>query len=95
MSTSFIGLARNRVSVVWAMLVAATCLSWWMGNDASGSAREIRIISTALLVIAFVKVRFVISFFMEVREAGFFLRAIVDAWVFLVCAGLIGLYWFT
>lgn len=91
--STFINLVRHPVTPVWLLLVCATALSWWMGNDSAALGIELRYVSTALLVVAFIKVRFVIRFFMEVRHAPLALRLLADAWVFGVCAVLVALYW--
>lgn len=75
----------------------ATCLSWWLGQDHSVSSDisgDYRIVSSGLIVIAFIKVRIVIRYFMEVREAPLALKLVCDGWVVLVCGAIIYLYWF-
>jgi len=47
---------------------------------------------TAIIVIAFVKVRFVILDFMEIRHAPMPMRIVGEAWVLIVCTVLIGLF---
>jgi hypothetical protein len=85
-------LLRNPVTTVWLLLVAATGLSWWLGGG-SREAEGYAVVSTALVVVAFVKVRFVIRYFMEVRGAGLPLRLACDSWVVGVCAAVLILYW--
>jgi len=85
------------VSAAWLLLMLATCLSWWMGQDQGLSAvqtGDYRIISSGLILIAFIKVRIVIRYFMEVRQAPLILKLICDAWVALVCGAILYLYWF-
>jgi len=66
---------------VWALLVAATLLTWSVGGG-----------GMAVLVIAFVKVRLVGLHFMELRAAPLPLRMLFEGWVVVTCCVLIGLY---
>ena len=86
-------LLRNRVTAIWLLLVAATGLSWWMGAGSGGPGSDFRLVSTVLIAVAFIKVRFVLRYFMEVRTAALPLRLLADAWVFSVCAAVLALYW--
>jgi uncharacterized membrane protein len=83
-------LLRTRVTLVWLLLVAATVLSWEMGHGAGFS--NLRYASCAIIVVAFVKVRFVIQEFMEIRTAPRFMRAIADVWLLAITAVLVTLY---
>ena len=79
----------NAASLVWLGLVTATGVSWWMGTG-SGDPRSV---TTLVIVVALVKTRFVLHHFMEVRFAPAVLRYLADAWVILVCATILALYW--
>ena len=50
--------------------------------------------TTAILILSFVKIRFVFLDFMELRTAPWPLRMAFEAWAVSVCVTLIGLYWF-
>lgn len=92
-----ISLLAKPVSAVWLLLMLATGLSWWLGLDQGAAADQqgdYRYISSSLIIIAFIKVRIVIRYFMEVREAPLALKLVCDAWVVLVCGTIIYLYWF-
>ena len=93
MSTQLSALLRHHVTPIWLLLVAATGLSWWMGSDGGGPETDFRLVSTALIAVAFIKVRFVLRYFMEVRTAALPLKLIADAWVVLVCGAVLVLYW--
>jgi len=67
--------------VVWLVLVTATLVSW-----------SLRAIGLAVLAVAFVKVRLVGLYFMELRTAPVPLRLAFEAWVVVVGAVLAGLY---
>ena len=87
-------LFRNSVTPVWLLLICATGLSWWLG--AGSGARDpgtLHYMSTAVVVVASIKVRFVIRYFMEVRNAAPALRYVCDALVVGVCGVLMFLYW--
>jgi heme/copper-type cytochrome/quinol oxidase subunit 4 len=90
MSRAWAGPVRDRVTAVWALLVAATLLSFWLGTDHGLSSAEAR--TVIILVVAFVKVRFVGLYFMELRTAPVALRALFEGWCLVVCLGLIGFY---
>lgn len=79
----------NRASAIWLLLVTASLLSWESMAIAGGDARLGR---SAILVIAFLKVRLVGLEFMELRHAPLALRAAFEAWVVLVCAALLILF---
>ena len=92
-----ISLLAKPVSAVWLLLMLATGLSWWLGLDqgvAADQQGDYRYISSSLIIIAFIKVRIVIRYFMEVRQAPLALKLVCDAWVVLVCGTIIYLYWF-
>jgi caa(3)-type oxidase subunit IV len=73
---------------VWLMLLAATVLTAALGLEQAGASHAVGL---ALLAIAFVKVRFVGLYFMELRTAPLPLRAVFEGYVagvFLVLAVL-------
>lgn len=84
-------LLRTRTTLVWLILVAATALSWRMGH--STGFQDIRYASVTIIVVTFIKVRYVILDFMEVRHAPVLMRLIGETWVLVICAVLIALYW--
>ena len=86
------GIFFSRISLVWLLLVAATALAWQLGHGAGFDNRHYA--NTAILIVAFIKVRYVILEFMEIRGAPRFMRLIAELWVIAVCAVLIALYWF-
>lgn len=85
---------RQRTTWVWLFLVAATCFSWVMGSRASAiDAENASILMIVLIVVALVKVRFVIRYFMEVRDATLVLRALTDLWCVVVGSAILALSW--
>lgn len=87
-----VSLLKNPASVVWLVLVSATAVSWSLGVDhsfADGGRTEA---SVAILAIAFVKVRFIGLYFMELRHAPQVLRGLFEAYCVVVCALVLGFF---
>ncbi|KAA0120101.1 cytochrome C oxidase subunit IV family protein [Mycolicibacterium sp. P9-22] len=83
---------RNPLTIVWALLTVVTLVSWLTARD-SGSAHVLNATVTAVvLVIAAVKSQLVIWYFMEVRHAPRWLKAVTAGWVTALFALLLGLY---
>lgn len=81
-------MGARRVVATWAMLTAATTVSWYLG-DGHGA---VAFASVAVLAVAFVKVYLVGREFMELRTAPTALHALFAGWCAVVCTGLVGLY---
>ena len=84
-------LLRSHASVVWLFLVIATAASWALGTD-HGFVESHVAASVTILVVAFVKVRFIGLYFMELRDAPIGLRVLLEAYCLLACATTIGFY---
>jgi hypothetical protein len=84
-------LLRTRVTLIWSVLIAATILSWEMGHG-FGSL-DVRHAGVIIILVAFIKVRFVILDFMEIRNAPLYMRLVGEAWVVLLCSTLCALFW--
>lgn len=83
-------LLLSRITAVWALLVAATMLSWELGHGLGfGSARSA---GAAILIVTFIKVRFVMLDFMEVRHAPRWMRGVGEAWIVLITTLLVVLF---
>jgi Prokaryotic Cytochrome C oxidase subunit IV len=78
------------VTIIWLVLVGATVFSWLMGHGVG--VHDLRQASIAILVIAFIKVRFVILDFMEIRGAPLPMRIVGEVWCLVICTVLIALY---
>ena len=74
---------RTPATAVWAVLVAATLASWALGTDRV--VHGYTVASVAVLIIAFIKVRLVGLYFMELREAPTALRAVFETYCVGVC----------
>ena len=82
-------LIRKPVSIVWAELMLATCASTWLLSKNSVTPE---VATVAIMLIAAVKVRLVISHFMEVRRAPVALRFVCDGWLLAVTALILTVY---
>lgn len=82
---------RTRTTVVWLLLVAATFGSWLLGHGMGFSNPQHA--GLAILLVAFIKVRYVFLEFMEVRGAPLTLRRYVGGWVILVGVAVLVAYW--
>ncbi len=83
-------LLLSRVTVVWGLLIAATLLSWQLGHGVGFD--DARLAGAAILIVTFIKVRFVIRDFMEIRHAPRWMRRVGDGWILLIVALLVGLF---
>ncbi len=82
----------RRITRVWLGLLAATAFSREVGQGfLHGDQRNAGVV---ILAIAFVKIRFVILDFMELRNAPLGMRLFAEAWVIGVGGTLIALYRF-
>jgi len=84
--------AKHYISWIWVALIFATGLSWQFGHGL-GFGDQYHYAAVAILIITFVKVRYVFLDFMELRAAPTALRLAFEAWAVIVCALLIFLYW--
>jgi hypothetical protein len=82
----------GRATGIWLLLLAITALTAWLGSAQTG--RDDRAVGAAIVALAFVKIRFVILDFMEVRNAPLTMRLACEGWVLVVGATivLIGLW---
>jgi len=82
-------LLRKPVTFVWAALMLATYASTWLLSNNSVTPE---VATVAIMVIAAVKVRFVMGHFMEVRRAPLALRCVCDGWLLAVTALIVTVY---
>ena len=83
-------IVRERVTVVYVLLMGATCVSTWV---LSKDAFSPTIAVVGIFLIAAVKVRFVMLDFMELRYAPMPLRLAFEGWIVLVTCLILG-FWF-
>jgi Prokaryotic Cytochrome C oxidase subunit IV len=88
MKTAF----NKRLLVVWLILAAFTLSYLWIDHSLSGSLTASALVTSAVIVIALIKVRIIFREFMEVRQAPVLLCRLTDAWVLLIGVALLGSY---
>jgi heme/copper-type cytochrome/quinol oxidase subunit 4 len=77
------------VSFVWAALMLATCATTWLLSKNSVTPE---VATGGIVLIAAVKVRLVIRYFMEVRRAPLALQFVCDGWLLAVTALIVTVY---
>ncbi|HEY4007202.1 MAG TPA: cytochrome C oxidase subunit IV family protein [Pseudonocardia sp.] len=82
-------LLRNPVSIVWIVLMVGTCISTWV---LSTEAFVPVVATVGVFVIAAVKIHFVMSYFMELRDAPVRVRLVFEAWIVAAVAVILGIY---
>ena len=82
---------RDRLLLVWALLIAVTLFSAGIGGGASWFGTR-GMVAVAVLAIAFVKAGTVIFAFMEVGRAPIALRVLALAWLVIALAVLLSAY---
>jgi heme/copper-type cytochrome/quinol oxidase subunit 4 len=80
---------RNEIVAAWAVLVALTALSWWLGSD---HGVTVALATTTILVVAFAKIAVIGHSFMELGAAAPALRIAFFGLTALICVTLVGLY---
>jgi heme/copper-type cytochrome/quinol oxidase subunit 4 len=71
-------LSKNSATLVWIVLMLATCAStWWLSKDAFSAT----VGTVVIMVVAAVKVRLVMTHFMELGDAPLPWRLAFDGWV--------------
>ncbi|MEH3137259.1 MAG: cytochrome C oxidase subunit IV family protein [Mycolicibacterium neoaurum] len=83
----------RRLDYVWALLIAITVGSWWLGHapTAPGQSGQATI-TIAALVIAALKVGLIVWNFMEARVGPLWLRSSTAMWLVAVLALLLIIY---
>ena len=83
---------QNSLTYVWAFLTAITLASWWLSHSRGANFQLDAGVTAGVLVIAFVKVRFVIWHFMEVKTAPAWLRRTCDGWLIAIAVLIFTFY---
>jgi hypothetical protein len=81
---------RERATLVWLGLMAATCMTTW-GLSKDWFSPAAAVVGTFL--IAALKVRYVVLDFMELRQAPLGVRIAFEAWPAAVAVMILG-FWF-
>jgi hypothetical protein len=85
------GAVPRRVTLVFAGLVVATCVTWWLGSESSLTGGGFELSATLTILITFTKIFFIGRDFMELRAAPFALRAVFGLWVGAVAVAAIAM----
>ncbi|MCW3014533.1 MAG: hypothetical protein JWO02_1625 [Solirubrobacterales bacterium] len=86
-------LLKNRASIAWLFLILATLLSWRLGTDHGlSSDDDHRLVSSVIVLVAFVKIRLVGLYFMELRDSPLPLRLVFEGYCLVVCAAVLGTF---
>jgi hypothetical protein len=81
--------ARTHLTVILVLLVSVTVLSWYLGTGGGAHPMAPNLtISAAVLFIALLKVRLIMSEFMDVGTAPAWVRRASNAWLVLFFAAL-------
>ena len=88
--TVMTALVRTPATAIWIVLILATIASWTLGSDHGIGNHTLA--SVAILLIAFIKVRLVGLYFMELRDAPTVLGGLFEAYCVIVCTLLIGVF---
>ena len=83
---------NKRLLVVWLVLASLTLSYLWIDHSVGGTLRASAVVTSAVIVIAVIKVRIIFREFMEVRQAPALLCRLTDAWVVLIAVSLLGCY---
>lgn len=83
-------LVRSNLTVVWAVLVAATLISFWMGGSHGLPSTYASMI--VIMVVTMIKIRLVGMYFMELHNAPKILRSIFDGYCVVTFGVLVGFY---
>jgi hypothetical protein len=91
--TTLASLLRTRTTAVWLVLTVATLLSWSLGGHHTlGMSNSHALAGIAILLIAFVKIRFVGLYFMDLRGAPTVLRIIFETYCAVVFVALAAMF---
>lgn len=85
-------LGKHSITLVWLLLIVATCASWALGTDHASFSSDAAVVTVGIITIAMTKVRFVVHYFMEVRSAPIALRFIFEAWMLVLSGAMLGIY---
>lgn len=88
-------LVYQRATVIFTLLVMVTGISFWLtaGHGAAVLGETQKVVWTQIVFLAFLKVRWVLLDFMELRSAPIKLRLLFEVWVIGVAAFLILTTW--
>jgi heme/copper-type cytochrome/quinol oxidase subunit 4 len=83
--------SARTTTYVWLILSAITLISWWLAPGGGHAVASVPI-TVAVILLGFVKVRMIISYFMEVRTAPRWLKLATDAWLIVLWGAILAIY---
>lgn len=89
MSTIFLNHITRRATLVWLLLVSATCITGWLAETERGR----RWATISIVLIASVKIWLIMREFMELKSAPIAWRVILIVWLAGVTAIVLSNYW--
>lgn len=91
-STMSLGASRT-ITYTWIALSLITIGSWWLAPGHSAGAAVASVpVTVAVVVLAFVKCRLIIRYFMEVRTAPAWLKLATDTWLLVLWGAVLVIY---
>ena len=85
-----IALLRAPATAVWVVLIVATAATWTLGTNHGIGNHTLA--SVVILLIAFIKVRLVGLYFMELRGAPTVLRGLFELYCAIACSVVVGVF---
>ena len=80
---------KSRETVVWIALMIVTCVSWMLGANHGLPGASAGIGRAILFGLAFIKIRLVMYYFMEIRHGPRALKWSMDGWIIFSYIGLV------
>lgn len=84
---------QNKLTLVWAILVAITIAAWGVGGGQPEKLQADFVITAGVLLIAAIKAQLVIMYFMEVKASPQWLKRTAYGWVAGLFLLLLISYW--
>ena len=84
--------AARTTTYAWIVLSAITILSWWLAPAHGGPVGPSVPITIAVILLAFIKGRMIIRYFMEVCTGPRWVKLTTDAWLIVLWAGVLAIY---
>jgi heme/copper-type cytochrome/quinol oxidase subunit 4 len=86
-------LFRSKSTPIWGLLFSATCLSWVLRScNVFRTGLSWELTGLAVMLIAMVKIRFILNHFMELQRAPWIWRAVFETWIATVGIALVTVY---
>ncbi|MUL65875.1 hypothetical protein BOO86_15475 [Mycobacterium sp. CBMA 234] len=83
---------RSPANKVWAVLLAATLVTWTLGAGHSALVGNTCVATVFVILIAFIKVDLVGRYFMELNHAPQRLALLFHSWSVITACTVIGIY---